>query len=115
MVQLFHIGGLHARFYQRTLVVPSAAIQSGIQGAFVWVVDGPAGGSGTARIQPVKVALAEGQFTILDSGLQPGQNVVIDGADRLRPGQAVTTTTTRTQPPQAAASPTIQAPGQAKP
>ena len=97
------------------LVVPSAAIQSGIQGAFVWVVDGPAGGSGIARIQPVKIALAEGQFTILDSGLQPGQNVVVDGADRLRPGQAVTTTATRTQPPQAAASPNTPAPGQAKP
>jgi multidrug efflux system membrane fusion protein len=117
------------------LVVPSAAIQSGIQGAFVWVVDGPAGGSGTARIQPVKIALAEGQFTILDSGLQPGQNVVIDGADRLRPGQAVTTTLSRTLPAQAAspianpatpvanpaapqpaaASPNTQAPGQAKP
>ena len=32
----------------------------------------------------MKVALAEGQLTILDSGLQPGQNVVVDGADRLR-------------------------------
>jgi multidrug efflux system membrane fusion protein len=73
------------------LVVPSAAIQSGLQGPFVWVIDsiGP-NGSGTARLQPVKVALTEGQFTILDSGLTPGQNIVIDGADRLRNGQAVT-------------------------
>jgi hypothetical protein len=38
----------------------------------------------------VKVALAEGQVTILDEGLQPGQNVVVDGADRLKPGQNVT-------------------------
>ena len=36
-------------------------------------------------MQPVKVALAEGQVTILDSGLKPGQKVVVDGADRLRP------------------------------
>jgi hypothetical protein len=36
------------------------------------------------------VALAEGQVTILDEGLQPGQTVVVDGADRLRPGQNVT-------------------------
>jgi len=28
--------------------------------------------------------------TILDGGLQAGQNVVVDGADRLRPGQIVT-------------------------
>jgi multidrug efflux system membrane fusion protein len=72
------------------LVVPSAAIQSGLNGSFVWVVDTDAKGVATARIQPVKIVLAEGQLTILDSGLQAGQNVVIDGADRLRGGQIVT-------------------------
>jgi multidrug efflux system membrane fusion protein len=72
------------------LVIPSAALQSGLQGSFVWVVDGSsADGSGAARIQPIKVALAEGQYTILDSGIQPGQRVVVDGADRLRAGQPV--------------------------
>jgi multidrug efflux system membrane fusion protein len=80
-------------------VVPSAAIQSGIQGGFVWVIDSTAAdGSGTARIQPVKVALTEGQFTILDGGLKPGQNVVVDGADRLRAGQAVIATAARQLP-----------------
>ena len=75
------------------LVVPSSAIQSGIQGSFVWVVDETgANGAGTARIQPVKVALAEGPVTILDSGPNAGQNVVVDGADRLRAGQPVTET-----------------------
>jgi|HubBroStandDraft_1064217.scaffolds.fasta_scaffold16974_2 multidrug efflux system membrane fusion protein len=73
------------------LVVPSAAIQSGIQGTFVWVVDS-SGNSATARIQPVKVALSEGANTILETGIRPGQNVVVDGADRLRPGQAVIAT-----------------------
>ena len=74
------------------LVVPSAALQTGLQGSFVWVVDhADAQGNGSARIQPVKVALAVGQVTILDEGLQPGQNVVVDGADRLKPGQSVTT------------------------
>jgi len=78
------------------LVVPSAAIQSGVQGSFVWVVDGAgANGAGTARIQPVKVALAEGAVTILDSGLKAGQNVVVDGADRLRAGQPVIATAGR--------------------
>jgi multidrug efflux system membrane fusion protein len=73
------------------LIVPSAAIQSGLQGSFVWVIDSiAANGAGAARLQPVKIALSEGQFTILDSGLKVGQNVVIDGADRLRDGQSVT-------------------------
>jgi multidrug efflux system membrane fusion protein len=73
------------------LVVPSAALQTGNQGSYVWVIDhADAQGNGSARIQPVKIALAEGQVTILDDGLQPGQTVVVDGADRLRPGQSVT-------------------------
>jgi len=43
----------------------------------------------------VRVALAEGQFTILEGGLKAGQYVVVDGADRLRPGQIVTVSTAR--------------------
>jgi multidrug efflux system membrane fusion protein len=74
------------------LVVPSAAMQSGLQGSFVWVIDSATGGLGTARIQPVKVALSEGAYTILESGIRPGQNVVVDGADRLRVGQSVIAT-----------------------
>jgi multidrug efflux system membrane fusion protein len=77
------------------LVVPSAAIQSGLQGTFVWVTDTDAKGTVTARIQPVKVALAEGQSTILDSGVVAGQSIVVDGADRLRPGQIVTVSAAR--------------------
>jgi multidrug efflux system membrane fusion protein len=79
------------------IVVPSAAIQIGLQGSYVWTVDTDAKDVATARMQPVKVALAEGQFTILDSGLQIGQNVVVDGAERLRPGQIVTVSTARQQ------------------
>jgi len=84
------------------VVVPSAAIQTGLQGSYVWVTDTDAKGAATTRIQPVKVALAEGQVTILDSGLQPGQNVVVDGADRLRPGQIVTVSMARQRPVQGA-------------
>ena len=83
------------------LVVPSAAIQTGLQGTFVWAVDTDAKGAATARLQPVKIALAEGQVTIVDSGLQKGQSVVVDGADRLRPGQIVTPSAARQRNSQA--------------
>jgi multidrug efflux system membrane fusion protein len=86
------------------IVVPSAAIQSGQQGSFVWVIETDAKGVATARIQLVKVALAEGQVTILDSGIQPGQKVVIDGADRLRPGQIVLVSQPRQRTAQPAAT-----------
>ncbi len=82
----------------RALVIPSAAIQTGNKGLYVWVVDTDAARkTSTARMQLVKVALAEGQVTILDSGLAPGQQVVVDGADRLRPGQIVITSAARQQ------------------
>jgi multidrug efflux system membrane fusion protein len=72
------------------LVVPSAAIQSGVQGSFVWAVKTDGTSAPTAQMQPVKVALAQGQLTILDSGVTAGTKVVVDGADRLRQGGQVT-------------------------
>jgi multidrug efflux system membrane fusion protein len=46
-------------------------------------------------MQPVKVALAQGQLTILDSGVTAGTKVVVDGADRLRQGGQVSVSQTK--------------------
>jgi len=82
------------------LVVPSAAIQTGLNGSqFVWVVNDDGKGGQMSQMQPIKVALAEGQVTILDSGVAAGARVVIDGADRLRPGQPVTVSAARHENP----------------
>lgn len=86
------------------LVVPTAAIQNGVNGSYVWVIKKNAKGADTAVQQPVKVALAEGQSSILDAGVHAGQNVVVDGADRLRAGQIVASTTARQLAAQAAAA-----------
>ena len=84
---------IHLVMEQRkdALVVPSAAIQTGVQGTFVWVVDEAADkpNTGTAKIQPIKVGLAQGQVTIVDSGVEAGRKIVVDGADRLRPNAQV--------------------------
>jgi multidrug efflux system membrane fusion protein len=77
------------------LVVPSAAIQSGNQGSFVWMVNTDDKGTSTAQMEQVKIALAQGQMTILDSGVTRGQKIVVDGADRLRPGAQVTVSQSR--------------------
>jgi multidrug efflux system membrane fusion protein len=71
------------------LVVPSAAIQTGMQGTFVWVVEADAKGQMVAKNQLVNVEMVEGQLSILSSGLSAGQKVVVDGADKLRQGQVV--------------------------
>jgi multidrug efflux system membrane fusion protein len=82
------------------LVVPSAAIQSGVDGAYVWTAAPDAQGAVTVKMQPVKVALTQGQIAILDGGVERGDKVVVDGADRLRPGARVIASDA--QPPAAA-------------
>jgi multidrug efflux system membrane fusion protein len=95
------------------LVVPSAAIQTGLNGSlFVWVINDDGKGGQVAQMQPVTVALAEGQNTILDSGPAPGAKVVVDGADRLRPAAPVTVAAARQRQSQAAGQTPGQAPGQ---
>ncbi len=88
---------IHLRMEDRpsALVVPSAAIQTGVKGSFVWTIEKNDKGADAATMVPVQVALAEGQVTILDSGPKAGARVVVDGADRLRPGQLVTVSAAR--------------------
>ncbi|HZP05085.1 MAG TPA: efflux RND transporter periplasmic adaptor subunit [Terracidiphilus sp.] len=71
------------------LVVPSAAIQNGVQGSYVWIAKADAKGNGTVAMRQVKIALAQGQNTIVDSGISAGEHIVVDGAERLHDGAAV--------------------------
>ncbi|MDR3741654.1 MAG: MdtA/MuxA family multidrug efflux RND transporter periplasmic adaptor subunit [Terracidiphilus sp.] len=88
---------VHLRMEDRpnAIVVPSASIQSGLQGNFVWTITKDDKGADVARMQQVKVALTEGQLAILDSGPAAGDRIVVDGADRLRPGQPVVVSVAR--------------------
>jgi multidrug efflux system membrane fusion protein len=69
----------------RAIVVPSAALQPGQQGQFVYVVTADR----TAEARPVTVAWMDGAEAVVASGLQPGETVVIDGQLRLTPGARV--------------------------
>ena len=71
---------------RRATVIPAVAIQQSAQGPFVYVVKADR----TVTARPVKVALTEGEDASVDSGVAPGDLVVVDGADRLREGSAVT-------------------------
>ncbi|HVV93289.1 MAG TPA: MdtA/MuxA family multidrug efflux RND transporter periplasmic adaptor subunit [Hyphomicrobiales bacterium] len=68
-----------------TVVVPTAAIQQGAPGAFVWVV----GDGNQVTAKPVKTGPADGDKTAVISGLAAGDKVVVDGVDRLRDGMRV--------------------------
>src|SRR6516165_2613070 len=69
-----------------TNIVPTAAIQHGAPGAFVYVVKPDQ----TAAVQQVKLGPGDGQQIAVLDGLQPGEKVVVDGSDRLRDGAKVT-------------------------
>jgi multidrug efflux system membrane fusion protein len=66
-------------------VAPSAAVQSGPKGQYVFVVKPDL----TAELRDIKVARTEGDDTVVASGLQPGDQVVTVGQVRLAPGTKV--------------------------
>ena len=67
------------------VIVPGAAIQRGTQGTFVYVV----GEDNKVALRVVKLGVTEGERVSVAQGLQPGERVVIDGADKLRDGSPV--------------------------
>ena len=67
------------------IVVPNAAIQRGTPGTFVYVVKA----DNTVTVRPVKLGPAQGEIVAVDRGLEVGEQVVVDGADKLREGAKV--------------------------
>ena len=102
-----------------SLVIPSAAVQTGTQGSYVYVVrDGnppaaleqqhaasraagkghaaaganPNAGSGSPHyvvVQQIRIDLTEGTQTVVADGLKAGDQVVLDGTEKLRNGSRV--------------------------
>ena len=66
-------------------VVPVAAIQRGQPGTFVYLVKG----DDTVEIRVVELGATDGEKVQVVKGLQPGDQVVIDGTDRLRDGAKI--------------------------
>jgi multidrug efflux system membrane fusion protein len=66
-------------------LVPEAAVQRGTQGTFVWVMKD----DDTVEMRPVTLGVTEGAVAAVDKGLNPGERVVVDGAEGLRPGARV--------------------------
>ena len=67
------------------VIIPSAAIQRGPQGTFVYVVKADK----TVGLRPVTIGVSEGGDTSVTKGLEAGELVVADGAERLREGSRV--------------------------
>ncbi len=68
------------------VVVPTAAIQRGAPGTYVYVLNA----DNTVSVRPIKIGPTDGPVAAVTSGLKTGERVVVDGTDRLRDGARVT-------------------------
>jgi multidrug efflux system membrane fusion protein len=70
---------------KNAVIVPGAAVQRGKDGTFVYVVKTDQ----TVAVRPVVVGPSAGGEAVIASGLAEGEQVVVDGVDKLRAGTAV--------------------------
>jgi multidrug efflux system membrane fusion protein len=68
-----------------TVIIPVIALQRSPQGTFVYVVKP----DHTVKVRPVRLGPTEGDEASIEQGLQPGELVVVEGADKLREGSKV--------------------------
>ena len=68
------------------LVVPSAAVQRGPNGLFIWIVNG----NGVAEPRTIEIGPSVASMTIVTSGLTGGERIVTDGQYKLQRGAPVT-------------------------
>ena len=80
---------VNARLLVKTLenavTVPTAAIQRGSPGAYVYVINA----DNTVSVRQISTGAIDGNVTAVNSGLTAGEHVVVDGTDRLRDGLQV--------------------------
>lgn len=94
--------------------MPSAAVQRGAIGTFVYVVKEDS----TVTVRRVRLGVADGDWVGVQGELEAGERVVTDGADRLREGSKVDVVTPPPRPgeagrrrPPSGAAPAGPAPG----
>lgn len=75
------------------LAVPQVAVMDGAQGKFVYVADKDKDGKDVAAVRPITlgewVAQDGANLWVVDSGLKPGDLVIVDGIAKLRPGAPI--------------------------
>lgn len=67
-------------------IAPTAGIQRGVPGTYVYLLNADQ----TVSLRPVTLGVGSGERVEILSGLASGDKIVVEGADRLRDGAAVT-------------------------
>jgi membrane fusion protein, multidrug efflux system len=96
-----------------TVRVPTAAIQRGAPGTYVYVINA----DNTVSVRPISTGPTDGPMAAVNSGLAVGERVVVDGTDRLRDGARVVIPGARSAAPAAPvnAAPNAKTPDAAQP
>jgi len=96
-----------------TIRVPTAAIQRGAPGTYVYVINA----DNTVSVRPISTGPTDGPMAAVNSGLAVGERVVVDGTDRLRDGARVVIPGARSAAPAAPvnAAPNAKTPDAAQP
>jgi multidrug efflux system membrane fusion protein len=76
---------------QNAVLVPTPAVLSGAPGNYVYLVNADQ----TVSVHPVTPGPSDGRHTVILTGLAAGQQVVIDGMDRLSDGAKIRIATSR--------------------
>ncbi|MFJ4142548.1 MdtA/MuxA family multidrug efflux RND transporter periplasmic adaptor subunit [Pseudomonas sp. NPDC089734] len=76
---------LRADTLRQAVLVPTAAVQFGLNGTFVYALDGDK----KVKINLLKIGPSDETSTVVLEGLSAGSRVVLEGTDRLRDGAAV--------------------------
>ncbi|GAB1715453.1 MAG: secretion protein HlyD [Nitrobacter sp.] len=71
--------------HSNVTVMPTAGVQRGVPGTFVYLVNA----DNTVSVRKVDLGVTDGVHVEVLSGLNPGDRVVIDGADKLRDGAKI--------------------------
>ena len=76
---------LRVKTLHNVTLMPAAALQFGASGTFAYVVDA----DDKVQLTPISVGASDGQLSVVEQGLTPGDRLVLEGTDRLRSGNQV--------------------------
>lgn len=76
---------LRVKVIEDAVIIPSAAVQFGSRGTYVYVVDA----EGKARVRDVVLGPSDSARQSVAKGLEVGEKVILEGLDRLRDGRPV--------------------------
>jgi multidrug efflux system membrane fusion protein len=70
---------------QGATLIPSAALQFGARGTFVFLLDN----EDKVQLRKVEVGASSGALTLISAGLKVGERLVLEGTDKLKDGSEV--------------------------